>query len=264
MSVLYAVKSIKYNGTEKVGFALDRPKGAETFLFLHFKTCVKFTLHNEVIEVFPHTCIILSPDTAHKIEVTECELVHDWVHFIPGDAENFINFGLPLDTLFYPSSTQFITSIFKECEEELLNREAYWKEMASNMLESVFITLRRQLLLEETHGNDSYVLEHISNFKKLRLKIYSDVEKDLDIEEMAAEVSLSRSRFSILYKKIFNVSPKQDLINARIERGKHLLLSSKMTVEQIAEMCGYTNVYHFIRQFKKVSGVSPGAYRGKL
>ena len=78
---------------------------------------------------------------------------------------------------------------------------------------------------------------------------------------MAKSLSLSRSRFTILYSSFFGISPKNDLINQRILYAKHLLSSSNMNVEEVAVRCGYSNVYHFIRQFKERTGLSPGKYR---
>ncbi|MBQ1935624.1 MAG: helix-turn-helix transcriptional regulator, partial [Clostridia bacterium] len=76
-------------------------------------------------------------------------------------------------------------------------------------------------------------------------------------------VQLSRSRFSVLYQKIFHVSPIRDLIRARIERACYYLSSGTQSIPEIAELCGYQNEYHFIRQFKEETGMTPGAFRNK-
>jgi YesN/AraC family two-component response regulator len=55
-----------------------------------------------------------------------------------------------------------------------------------------------------------------------------------------------------------------DVICARIDAAKVLLVSSPDTsVTELAEKLGYKNPYHFIRQFKKITGITPGAYRNK-
>ena len=72
---------------------------------------------------------------------------------------------------------------------------------------------------------------------------------------------LSRSRFSVVYNNLFGTSPKADLINARISKASYLLTLGTMSIADIAEQCGYQNVYHFIRQFRTITGVTPGKYR---
>lgn len=52
----------------------------------------------------------------------------------------------------------------------------------------------------------------------------------------------------------------RDIIYARIERAKNLLSARTYSVSEVAKLAGYTNEYHFIRQFKKVAGVTPGQY----
>lgn len=43
----------------------------------------------------------------------------------------------------------------------------------------------------------------------------------------------------------------------RIEKAKNMLMQG-MSVAETAEQLGYTNVYHFIRQFKQITGITPG------
>ena len=49
----------------------------------------------------------------------------------------------------------------------------------------------------------------------------------------------------------------------RIERAKKLLEESELTIEKIAEECGYTGAKYFREQFKRLTGLSPQGYRAK-
>ena len=50
----------------------------------------------------------------------------------------------------------------------------------------------------------------------------------------------------------------------RIERAKRLLAENERTIEKIAEECGYTGAKYFREQFKRLTGLSPQAYRAKM
>ena len=50
-------------------------------------------------------------------------------------------------------------------------------------------------------------------------------------------------------------------ISARIEAAKLLMTDTDLPISEIGERCGYESVVHFSRQFKKITGVSPSAYR---
>ena len=80
---------------------------------------------------------------------------------------------------------------------------------------------------------------------------------------MAERVYLSPSRFFDTYRDMFGVSPKTDLQNARIAEAKKLLVKG-MAVAEVAFAVGYNSIYHFIRQFHRVVGVSPGKYAAAI
>lgn len=56
-------------------------------------------------------------------------------------------------------------------------------------------------------------------------------------------------------------SPMAWLYAARIERAKHLLMSTGQSVAEVSECVGFRDVSHFSRMFRKQVGVSPGRYR---
>jgi len=78
---------------------------------------------------------------------------------------------------------------------------------------------------------------------------------------MAAEVGFSKSRFYNIYKSIYGITPTADLIEARVNSARNMLLSTSKKIEDISYLLGYENTTHFIRQFKKWTGYSPAAYR---
>jgi AraC family transcriptional regulator of arabinose operon len=261
MIIAYNVDRIKHEGLEKKGFILDRPHGTDDFLFIHFKTPVNITINNETTPVSAGGCVIFTPTTGHNIESPDCDLVHDWIHFIPNNIEDFLKLELPINQIFYPPRVHFITPAIMTCEIEYINKETYWIEAISSALTYFFINLKREVIQEKTLELTNYMIQLQEDFKKLRLTLYGQVDKNWNIEKMAFELSLSRSRFTVLYKKFFNISPTEDLIIARITRAKHLLENSNLTLNQVSQMSGYTNIYHFIRQFKKATGAPPGIFR---
>ena len=252
--VHYTVIRTKHNGKENRDFELDRPYGTNDYLFLHFKTPVIFTLSGETHHISPGTCILLSPGTAHAFYPENCDLVHDWVHFMPSDCREFTRFGIDINNFFTPVSSDFITASVKRCELELINKDEFYEEVISAEMTGMFVKLKRQL-----SGNVSG--NHTEAFRLLRIDIYRNPDKYADTKEMAKSVNLSRSRFSVVYKEIFGVSPVQDHISAKVEKAAYLLSVGTFSLEKISEICGYQNIYHFIRQFRGVMGITPGQYR---
>lgn len=253
----YTVIKTRHNGTEAKTFTLTRPDGTDDFLFIHFKTPVAFRLGKE-----PYTyagsgsCIILTPGTPHAFYPCEGELIHDWFHFMPDNTNVFLSSGLIFNTFFSPADCSFITSSVKRCEQELVYREKDYEAVISCELNLLFIRLSR--MLEE---KQSFL--HSQALRKLRVEIYRTPGKYSGAEQMADELKLSRTRFSVIYKDYFGISPNRDLIAARISMAVHLLTVGSLKLEQIAELCGYQSIYHFSRQFRKETGITPGEYRKK-
>lgn len=252
----YNVIRTKHNGKEEPGFKLVRPNGTDDYLFLYFKTPVIFTLFNEVHHILPGTCILLSPGTPHAFYPDNCALIHDWMHFMPADFNDFENLKIDINTFFTGNDLSFITTAIKKCEQELIYKDGFYEELISSEVLGMFIRLKRQL----SGGASGY---YADAFKALKIEIYRNPDKYTSTGDMARFIGLSRSRFSVVYKELFGVSPKNDLIQARISKASYLLSSQTPSLAEISEECGYQNVYHFIRQFRDVMGITPGKYRKK-
>ena len=81
------------------------------------------------------------------------------------------------------------------------------------------------------------------------------------MESLAAQIGLSGSYLQSIYKAQFGVPIGSDIILGRITRAKYMLLNSGSSISAIAEASGYRCDEHFIRQFKRMTGVTPGEFR---
>lgn len=88
-----------------------------------------------------------------------------------------------------------------------------------------------------------------------------NVEEDISREDVAAYVNLNPAYLSRLFKKETERNLIDYLIETKVNRAKHLLDSTDMTVSAIAQQVGYSNFSHFTRTFKKYTGVNPQEYR---
>lgn len=91
--------------------------------------------------------------------------------------------------------------------------------------------------------------------------IYECCGDRLPIETLARLAGYSRSNFFRFFKKIMHCSPGEFIVKYKIERAKQLLETDDRSVTQIGLDCGFFDSAHFIRTFKKITGVTPGKYR---
>ena len=57
-----------------------------------------------------------------------------------------------------------------------------------------------------------------------------------------------------------NTTPKQYILEQRLQKAKGLLTDTSLTVTAISENCGFSSIYHFSREFKKKNGITPSQY----
>lgn len=89
----------------------------------------------------------------------------------------------------------------------------------------------------------------------------SRVEADISVSELAAIVGLSPSHLSALFRRATGSGPAAFHTTLKLARARALLDSSSRTIAQVAAAVGYTDPLYFSRQFRRVHGMSPSAYR---
>ena len=82
-----------------------------------------------------------------------------------------------------------------------------------------------------------------------------------DVAEMARIMGMSYSGFQHLYKKIFGVSVMADLTKSRFDLAEKLLLTTTLSIKEIAHKCGYISEYSFMRKFKERYNKTPSEFR---
>jgi len=106
-------------------------------------------------------------------------------------------------------------------------------------------------------------LDYRMQLQRLRREIYLMPEKEWSITEIMRRIGISRSHFQRVYKELFSISCGDDVIRARIEKSKQLLVYTDLRIQEIALQCGYSNESHFMRQFKDKCGITATQFRKK-
>ncbi len=109
-------------------------------------------------------------------------------------------------------------------------------------------------------------LSDINNDKKIRLGkvvyfINQNINRKISLCELSDQVYLSADYFSKIFYEIMGIRPMEYITLKRIERAQMLLVSTNLTISQIAEKVGFPNYSYFSTIFKKHTLSSPEQYK---
>ncbi len=77
---------------------------------------------------------------------------------------------------------------------------------------------------------------------------------------LAHQCAISEVYFRKLFSKHYNTTPKQYVMDIRIDKAKQLLTDGILKINVISEKSGFSNSYHFCRVFKEKTGLTPTEY----
>ena len=253
------ISAIRHAWPEKKPFfGINRPNGFSHYVFIHLFDSVDMNLCGETFRTKPSACVFYDLDMPQLWKTGENGIVHDWIH-MDGDVPLLMErFGLEFGKIYYPPP-HVITDIVRKSETEYFAGRSYRREMCEAKLCELMIEVSRASDGGDTdRGVDDEMRGRLMN---LRTLMFSNLSEKLNVPEMAKAMSVSESKFYSAYKQVFGISPIKDMINARTEAAKNYLLSGKYSVSDVAAIVGYDNEFHFIRQFRAMTGVTPGKYR---
>jgi len=99
--------------------------------------------------------------------------------------------------------------------------------------------------------------------RKFKQMIENNLSFNLGIEEYSKMAAMSQSTFKRFFKKVFQSSPGQFIINNRLAIASTLLQKSNKSIQEVARESGFENASHFARMFSKKFKISPSQYRQK-
>nr|WP_275942616.1 helix-turn-helix domain-containing protein [Paenibacillus alba] len=87
--------------------------------------------------------------------------------------------------------------------------------------------------------------------------------EETTVAGVAKEMNLSRSQCSKLFSKVYGLSPRQYVSQQKLKLAKELLVTTHLSMTDIADKLGFQSASHFSRQFRRWTGQSPSEFRPK-
>lgn len=141
-----------------------------------------------------------------------------------------------------------------------LNKMSYSNELEIQGLLYLFlsklaITKDERSLKKNNNMSDFYVEKAVEFIQ------HNYLNPSLKVTDVANFIGLNRSYLTHIFKKSLELSPKEFLLNYRINEASSLLQNTNLSIGTISKSVGYTDQLAFSKVFKKIKGISPKAYR---
>lgn len=115
------------------------------------------------------------------------------------------------------------------------------------------------------HIVEATMFENFSSDRDNRIKnailyIIRNYSKKITVKKLADIAGLNTAYFGLLFKRVTGIKVNQYIANVRIHKAKAMLKSGSYRVTEVAEYCGYSDAFHFYKQFKGITGIPPSYY----
>jgi LacI family transcriptional regulator len=85
----------------------------------------------------------------------------------------------------------------------------------------------------------------------------------INVSDVLRAVPMSRTLLERKFKAVLGHSPHRQIVQQRIERAKHLLTESELAIAVVAELSGFNDASYLSVSFRRETGESPYAFRGR-
>ncbi len=100
-----------------------------------------------------------------------------------------------------------------------------------------------------------------TNLDTIKKMILEEISEKIMIEDMAAEIGMSKFHFLREFKKTTGETPYQFVLKVRLSEAERLLIESNSKISDIAYELGFNDQSHFTNAFRKAKGISPQSFR---
>jgi len=205
----------------------------------------------------------------------ECKKVDfaspDWQRESSTEGLYMLNSFMVRDGIFSPVMklglrvVEKVEFLFASIRHELQEQpsQTFWTCSSRSYLFECLFLLER--LRHEHSTMDELILdsptEHID---RILSYLHTEYKKKIQIEDLATTFAMNRTSLNKLFQDNFAMSPIAYLIKLRLEIACSLLKNTHLPISEIIDRVGFSDLSHFGRTFKKLTGHSPAEFRTRF
>lgn len=258
MQIHHADTDITITQTEYI-FHMKRPqgftfsKGAQDYhtMAIILGGSAQYRMHKEVFTVQKGDVVFFRQGTQYSAKVISNE---PWEHIVVGFHADRAPDALPNGVCQLSHRSRF-EELFRQAYSVWSSCGFGYKIQTKAILHHILFSLIQENISHLFGSNNT-----LQALKTATDYVEQNYRERITVEDLAARSGYSPSHFTRVFSQVYNASPIQYVNQIRIMHAKNLLRTGQYTMSQIAQECGFSNVYYFSRCFKQITGTTPAKW----
>ena len=249
----------KFYNIQKSSFSAHTHTAYEAYFIENGSMSV--VCNDQTMELVEKDILIIAPGTVHNVSGCSNDLKRFNFRFL---LCNYMNIRSEHPYLVYRDESLkkeifgAIESIHSNLsnqtrENDLFRTKAYLSIIISHIIDHMFSF---SLFTPEKEHSD--ILSKCLLIDKFFSEHY---DEQITLEQLADKLHFSKTHTNRILRKYIGMSFIEKLTQTRLQEAKKLLISDEMSINQIAERCGYTTLRGFELFFVKQTNMLPTEYR---
>ncbi|TVR58565.1 MAG: AraC family transcriptional regulator [Spirochaetaceae bacterium] len=151
-----------------------------------------------------------------------------------------------------------IEGLFSAIGESLRAMDDHDVDLLSLRLHALLVELNRR---ERRFGVGDAESSLVSDACR---RLAETVDDPISIPVLARSLGVGYERFRKVFRRHVGLAPAEYRVHRRVDRARELIVQNKLTNREIADTLGYADQFTFSKQFKRVVGESPAAFRRRM
>lgn len=216
-----------------------------------------YEVHGQTHHLGKGDCFLLLPNVPIRYQSdTEDPWVYYWVGFDGVDAHHMMQMcDIPYQTpIKHYESVDEIAEIIRPLTTLNTSSISDGYLALGQFYLICSMLMRQNQNIKPLSRREYYVNQTIS-------LIENSYYKNITVQSICDTIGLDRTYLYRIFKENTGITMQQYISNLRIKRARYFLTSSNLSYAEVAYFCGYVSEQYFSMAFKKVTGMSPSAYR---
>jgi len=212
---------------------------------------------DKTYEMNPGDSYLITPIESHGIEFSTPSKMLNFrfnVNFFPPKISEFLSALTNAAVHFNDSETKYILSRTEKITEDI-STSSFHHELVRSVISEIIIMFIRNLNTEKISNNAIPLVQQAVKI------INKNFRNELTLKDVSDKLSVTPKYLGSIFIKNMNINFNDYLNNLRLKYACNLLVSSDLSIKEIAYSSGYNSEQYFLYVFKKHIKLTPSEYK---